>query len=59
MRTALAHMPVPSPQARRLCGPEALAASTGSVAFEGIAVSGRVFRILGLVLLLILAILPG
>ena len=34
-------------------------ASEGLVAFEGIAVTGRVLRRTGLVLLLIIAILPG
>ena len=33
--------------------------SMGPITFEGIAVTGRVPRLLGLVLLLIIAILPG
>jgi hypothetical protein len=57
MRTAAAQMPALELQIHRTSGQEFSA--SGSVAFEGIAVIGRDLRILGLVLLLIIAILPG
>jgi hypothetical protein len=59
MRTVSAQMPALDLQPRRTGEQRVSVASVRSVAFEGIAVIGRDFRIPGLVLLLIIAILPG
>jgi hypothetical protein len=58
MHTASTQISAPAPSRSRALGRVRLS-DTGSVSFEGIAVIGGIVRILGLVLLLILAILPG
>jgi hypothetical protein len=58
MQKASAQMTAPAPSLARATGRVYLS-DAGSVSFEGIAVIGGIVRILGLILLLILAILPG
>jgi hypothetical protein len=58
MRTAALQTTAASPSRPR-DGEHVSTMGTGLVSLEGIAVIGRSIRILGLVLLLILAILPG
>lgn len=52
-------MIVSTPSVARSVGEDRRGSRSRSITFEGIAVVGRDLRILGLVLLLILAILPG